>query len=763
MTNADTVVRMLASPRALRPGLTAGVKALFGLICLATVSTLSAQTAEAAAPEAGDKKEADPKVLELSKFSVTTTQDRGFVMNNSAGAFRTNQSLMDIPQVDVVVTRDMLDAIRFPDTADVMRYFGMVPSNEGEQGISRGSGMLPYQDDMPTGGIPFSDNGTIDNYEIIKGAAQVLYLSNSLSGILLKNTKKPLPYKRYEIQTSLDQHGSIRAMLDFTGPLGQIGDAKISYRLIGIHRDDGEVFTHLEHKADILMPQVQVDFKNTTIRAYWQRSQLVRSPNQNTLLQPDGEISIPVTGYKHTNRLTKGGMQDYNLNMGFLSIETRISDNWENRFKGSFRHSKWLGSNPLALYTNWDTRMVGYITRKLDLPASATVVMDDIQGKYDIGPTSHISAAGFILSDQTYWNSIWGAPTLPDNSVWKNVVWLPIDDPLNQIESDKYAAPKLTDYDGSKVNNSQSRQTTKNTLVYYAHSVNITKYLTLTAGLSWAQVENTGITNLRVRPWVPTTPTVQSNNLHRYGVVVKPIKGLSIYALESTTFNAASGGGQVLQDGSFPPNPQGMNRELGFKTALLDGKITTNFALFEMSITGNVKLGGIREDGSIFYVKVPGDSEVSKGWDANVGITIIPGLQVLGSYSHTDYAFYTKQPQSTWSAFFDYKFPGNSPLKGLSIGGGTSHADGTYTSLSGTYTYSGQTDFEKTTGIKKINDTGTPVKVYAAYAYKKNWNFRLSVDNLFDEKYGYGSIGGLHTVLEAGLPRTVAFDATYRF
>lgn len=761
MTNVDRVVSMFVFSRALRLGFTANVKAFFGITCLLAAPALFAQTATK--PEEVEQKEADKKIVELTKFSVTTTQDHGFVVNNSAGAFRTNQALLDIPQVDVVVTRDMLDAIRSADSSDVMRYFGMVPTTEGEQAVSRGNTMLPFQDDMPTGGVPFADNGIIDNYEIIKGPAQVLYLSNSLSGILLKNTKKPLPYKRDVIQASIDSNGSIGGMLDFTGPLGKIGDANISYRLVAVHRDDGEVFVNLRHKADIIMPQFQVDFKNTTIRAYLERAVLLRSPNQSALLQPDGKLSIPPTGFKHADRLTKNSMQDFTLNMGFISIDTKMSDNWDNRFKGSFRHSKWLGTNPLALYTNWDTRQVGYITRKLDLPASATVVMDDVQGHYDVGPTSNVDSFGFILSDQTYWNSIWGAPTLPANSVWKNTVFLPIDDTQNLIESDKYAAPPLSDYDGSKVDNKQSRQTTKNTLLYYAHSINITKYLTLSAGISWAQVENTGIVNTRVRPYVTTTPTLQSNKLHRYGAVFKPTKDISFYALESTTFNAAAGGGQVLQDGTFPPNPEGKDREIGFKTAMFDGKLTANFAMYDMNITGNVKLGGINPDGSIYYVKVPGNSEESKGYDANIGLSVIPGLQVLGTYTHTDHAFYTKFPQSTWSIFADYKFPRNSPLAGLSIGGGTSHANGTYVALSGTYTYSGETDLEKSTGLKLIKDTGTPVKVYAAYAYKDYWNFRLSIDNLLDQVYPFGGIGGLHTVLDVGLPRTVSFDATYRF
>lgn len=751
--------------RALRLGFAANLRALFGIACILSAPVLFAQTApETTKPEETEKKEPEKKTLELSKFSVTTTQDRGFIMNNSAGAFRTNEVLLNIPQTVVVVTRDMINAIQNTDTSGVLAYFGMVPHYEGEEMTSRGGGMLAFQDDVPQGGVPFADNSVIDSYEIIKGAAQVLYLSNNLSGVVLKNTKKPLPYKRDVVEASFDSHGSMRAMVDSTGPLGEIGGAKISYRFVGAYRDDAEVFVNLDHKALVIMPQIQVDFKNTRIRAYYQRSNLVRSPNQSALLQPDGNVSIPPTGYKHANRLTKNSMEDHDSNVGHLEVNTQLSDTWENRFKVSYRHSKREGSNPLALYANWDTRQVGYITRKLDLPSAAVVIMNDLQGKYNIGWTEHTDAFGFIEAEQIFWNSIWGAPTLPDNSIWKNTIYLPIDDANNLIETDKYAAPKLTDYDGSKVNFAKSRQSTKNRLVYYAHSANITKYLTLTGGISWSQVEVSGITNLSVRPYTTTTPTLQDEMLHRYGVVVKPITGLSLYALESTTFNAASGGGQVLSDGSFPSNPIGKNREVGLKTELFGGRLTSNFSIFDMTITGNLRLGGIRPDGSIFYEPVPGNSTRTKGYDMNVGIGLIEGLQLLGSYSyyHNKTAAYA-HPASSWSVFVDYKFPRNSKLGGLTVGGGSYHADGRYVSLSGTYTYSGITAEEQASGLKKINDTGTPVKVYAAYTYNKHLDLRLSVDNLFNEIYAYGGIGGLHTVLDMGLPRTITLNATYKF
>jgi len=243
-------------------------------------------------------------------------------------------------------------------------------------------------------------------------------------------------------------------------------------------------------------------------------------------------------------------------------------------------------------------------------------------------------------------------------------------------------------------------------------------------------------------------------------VVVKPIEGLSLFALESTTFNAASGGGQTLANGAFPSNPEGKDREVGFKTELFGSRLTSNFSVFENSITGATR-AVVRADGSIYLVPIPGDQTKTNGWDMNFGVSPISGLQVLGSYSkYTQHTLLYDLPTSSWSVFADYKLPEDSPLRGLAIGGGAYHYDGRYTGIA-YYVYADKTPFELLSGLKECKDTGTPVKVYATYRCNRHLNLRLSIDNLLDEAYAFG--GGQVTTATAAMPRTFTFDAVYKF
>jgi iron complex outermembrane receptor protein len=721
---------------------------VYAITCLASVLSLPAQTA--AKPDAG-KEDDTNKILQLSKFEVTSTQDHGYIYNNSAGALKTSQPLLDIPQVDIVVTRDMLNDIRFTTTSDVMRYFGIPHVYVGEVASLRGGGILAFQDEMPTGGLPYADNGTIDSYEIIKGAAQVLYLSNGLSGILLKNTKKPLPYTQNEIQMSVDSFGSVRAMADFTGPLGTLGDAKISYRFIAIDEQDNPFFVNVEENHRIFMPQFQVDFKNTTIRAYYQRSEILHMPNANGLVTADGQLFVG-NGLKYSQGMAKGTMEQHNSDVAYLSIDTRLSDNWQNRFKAASRNSHRFGANALPIFLDLDLRTVGYIARLNNLSSRDINFMDDIQGNYHIGSTENIDAFGFVQDTSIFYTSLWGGavaatPAFP-------TTYYSIDD-RNALVN--IVAPRADQYDGSKVANANSRNNSVSTKAYWAHSININKYVTLTGGFTYAKVDTYGIDNISVHPWTASSVVVDDQILHRYGVVIKPTKDVSIYALESTTFNAV-GGGETLFDGSLPPSPIGKNKEIGFKTALFDGKLNLNFALFDMTLSGITKTGGIRPDGSIYYVTT-GFVE-SKGCDGNIGLTLVPGWELVGTFYHTEKSFSNSQPEGSWSVFTNYQFPKGSPLAGLAIGCGTGHFTGQYLPLAGLYTYSKMTPFEIANGIKLIN-TGTPVKLFASYKYNKHWTFRLSCDNAFDEVYVAGA--QIASLLDCSPPRSFTFESIYRF
>ena len=130
-------------------------------IFAASVSAYAQAAAEPAAP-------AKEPVLTLSKFEVTTTQDKGYVANNAATGFKTNQELMKIPQSVTVITRDLIDDIGATMTSDVLQYAGASQFYRGESIRLRGARTLnPYMDDAIEN-VPYSDNVNIEDELALK-------------------------------------------------------------------------------------------------------------------------------------------------------------------------------------------------------------------------------------------------------------------------------------------------------------------------------------------------------------------------------------------------------------------------------------------------------------------------------------------------------------------------------------------------------------------------------------------------------------------
>ena len=205
---------------------------LTGAALAAAAGLVSAQTApsETNPPGTADQSE---QVVRMSQFEVTTTQGQGYVSSNAARAFKTDQALLDVPQADIVLTNDLIRDSGYANTSDVAQYAGLVGVYEGEPVSIRGTrDTQAYIDDM-IDSDPYEDNVNIDSYEVIKGPAEVIYPNAALSGIVLKSTKKPLPYEQNIITETVDEWGLSRTTIDSNTPLGALADATLAFRLVG--------------------------------------------------------------------------------------------------------------------------------------------------------------------------------------------------------------------------------------------------------------------------------------------------------------------------------------------------------------------------------------------------------------------------------------------------------------------------------------------------------------------------------------------------
>jgi outer membrane receptor for ferric coprogen and ferric-rhodotorulic acid len=253
--------------------------------------------------------------------------------------------------------------------------------------------------------------------------------------------------------------------------------------------------------------------------------------------------------------------------------------------------------------------------------------------------------------------------------------------------------------------------------------------------------------------------------LHRYAIVGKVTKELSLYVSESTTFNPAVG--TDINNSPLPP-VLGKSQEVGIKTSFLDGKISFSAAAYRMDLSNQTVLAAfpaVNSAGLNYYIPI-GDT-VSKGWDASFAIAPLPGLQIVGTaYKGTVHDFNGNPSAATvensWSLFGRYDFERTGALKGLAFGGGAQKAGGKWFTTGGMTLPGG--------GLYPANTSGNRIfklkqevllNLFTEYELNKNWTVRVDCVNVLDEAYAIGAQGvGLADIVD---PRTFSFRASFEF
>ena len=700
------------------------------------------------------------EVVTMSQFEVTTTQGHGYTTGNSAIAFKTNESLMDIPQADIVVTNDLIRDLGYENTTDVLQYFGVMELIQGDLMTMRGNGVQsqPYLDELATHSF-YSDDSVVDSFEVIKGPAQSLYISAGAAGLILKSTKKPLPYDQDIVSASIDEWGLFRGMVDFTGPLGSIGAAKISYRFVGVYQHGDQWFTNGVDNRDVLFQEFQVQYHDLKVRMYYDLED-TKAQTGTGFLTPNGGL-FTGDGWKNSDNRPPGYQADWLQASVYGEALQKISDNWEMRISGSYWHQKAYGPyfHPLAINFDTNTETYGeYIENERWIYWTGLV---DAQGHYSIGPSNwemeNRDSFGYNFSvwtdKQAYWKT---APFPYPNGPAGGNILVPIYQSqamLNTLTlppTSAFTPPTGTTTLGAY-------NTVTQDALYWQHTMDVVpNWLTLIAGFTWDNIDTESITNWGVLPYIAThTPSTQW--VHRLGAVLHLTKNVSLYALNSTNFSSPLGA--VLETAQLAPNQVGTGNELGVKWSMLGGRLSGESAWFHLVTTNALnRIAGFLPNG-VEYAAVIGNVTL-EGIDGDASFTIVPGWQLVGSWYAGHDLDQNNNPisfsyENSLSLFTRYDFQRDSSLKGLSIGGGLTRIGGRWMTTTGDTA----TSFALPSIVKM--DTGSALNGFVTYAFNKHWLFRVNCDNILNQAYPLASQSPFF--VDPSMARTFSFATTYKF
>ena len=724
-------------------------------LCLSAGSAaLSAQTTAPAGltPAAANS----DQVVQMSQFVVQTTQGMGYVDANSVSGFKTNQSLLDIPQAELVLTQDFIKDIPFTkNIADLLRVVGYNSfyrsGGAGEGTMVRGSRIsVALTDGMIAPG--WFDSYFLDSFEILKGLAAALYQGTSTTGALLKTSKKPLPYEQNVVGLQADSQGLIRGTVDSTGPVGTLGDSKVGYRLVLSDQHGGQYFANDPLDIWAIHLTTQLEYKASNLILAYDYDHFYGNYNSNGVLTPTGDI------FKGAGRQYEGlwmpNMYVNSYNRGMRAIfDQKFSENWEMRLAADFWYQQEFGGNAVNTAVNWQTNTFSGIFRQNDSPADEWQLTDDVTGKYSFGIINCSSTFGFAHSDNTSYSKFLTL-TRPGLA---NTFSIPLG-PNTPAVLDSTYVPQKSAGDYPVPANPGTRSKTYQDLLYGQEQVDaIPNLLTLQAG--WAMVQTEAITDTNISFNTPFAAT--DVNFHtwipRLGAVVHVTKGISLYGLYATNAAVQS---VVDINNNRVPNALTHSKEFGLKSSLLDGRLVADVAWFDTVQTNQTVFSGLTNFAGVGYY-IPVGTTTNLGEDASLAYSPLPGYQIIatgykGTVLDQNHNWISPSYGNSWSFFNRYDFAKGTALEGVGFGFGVDRIGNRYLT---TTPMTFPTGWVKPAYIK-IHE-GTDAIAFLDYHFLKHWDAHLSCTNVLDSNYPIGTQSV--TVVDPSPPRTVTLTATVTF
>lgn len=167
---------------------------------------------------------------------------------------KVNTPVMDTPVATKIVTHQMLEDQQAITLDQALRNVsGINTAGGGNAALGNSFTKLnirgfPTQNYFRNGfridsfGYAFTGPGNaelanVENIEVLKGPAAILYGAVEPGGIVNLNTKQPLDHPAHSIQQQIGSYASYRTILDVTGPVTP--DKSLLYRFVGSYENDG--------------------------------------------------------------------------------------------------------------------------------------------------------------------------------------------------------------------------------------------------------------------------------------------------------------------------------------------------------------------------------------------------------------------------------------------------------------------------------------------------------------------------------------------
>lgn len=343
---------------------------------------------------------------------VTGEEDEGYNPSNTSVGTRTDTPLSEVPQSIQLIPRELIEDQGATSVTEALRNVpGVVPNVSAlsvfDTPIIRGFGGFSATNDIfrrnglrdSLGSSIGGETANVEQIEVLRGPASVLYGQGSLGGLVNIVTKQPLNEPSYEIEATAGNYSRYRGTVDLSGPLDE--DGRLRYRL-NAAADTSEGFIDFyDRQLYQIAPVLAWDINENadlTIEAEYlslDNPNYFGLPAAGTVLNnPNGEIA--------RNRYV-GGREDEGKEIDLFRIgyrlEHRFNDDWRinNAFEAGFRQSSEFSIFARSLEDDSRTLARSYFDSRNGFDLSSYTLDTYTVGNFDVGTVENELVAGIEL------------------------------------------------------------------------------------------------------------------------------------------------------------------------------------------------------------------------------------------------------------------------------------------------------------------------------------------------------------------------------
>ncbi|WP_226454576.1 TonB-dependent siderophore receptor [Pseudomonas sp. AF03-9] len=700
--------------------------------------------------DAGGALEVGATTISAERLGVTT-EGTGSYTTGAVTIGKGEQKLKDIPQSVSVMTRKQMDDQNTTKLSDVVkRTPGLTATKSPGPGMfifSRGFevGTLQYDGvgiprNTYTLGSYLTENMAIyDRVETLRGPAALLQGANSPGGTMNLVRKRGQQAPTVTITAKAGSWDHYGTQVDAGGPLNPEGTLR--GRFVADYDTTNSFVDYAGGWNQTVYGAVDYDFTpDTTVGVGISNQKGHSRPNFMSLPRyaNGSDIGLPRSTFVGAswNRAVN------NQTQVFADLEHRFNDDWKVKaaLVAMDEH------NDATYQATWDTvpnpgdtGNVRYIDWVTDFNTKSRGADVYVNGKFDGLGFQQEMVLGANYSKLTT-DDQWARAATNGADIFN------IDH--NRVQRDKYQLFQAG-------NASKSWYDIRQKGIYGTWRVKVLDPLTLILGArtSWYEYSYIGQNGRQgVYGAAEESTTQTSGKVTPYAGLVYALNDQwSAYASYADAFEPQT---NLTTSGSLLKPIEGKNYELGIKGELADGRLNTSFAIFRydqenrgvQDLQGPMNCNG-------WYCSVASGKVRSQGFEATLGGEVLPGLQLVSSYTYNTTKFlkddtYEGKVFSTWTpkhllkVWGDYQLPGD--WQKFSVGAGV-------TAQSSTVAY------DRTFSVpgNALWDSRVTYKINQEFTVAANLN------NMFDKKYYIPAYNANWGSNYYGDPRNVMFTMTY--